>query len=176
MKPRVLILHVAIITIVFFVVLAFASLFYGMGYWGKADLTMTYLGGSYGTYRCNGSVQVAFSPFLYPLSHMAGDSSISEPFQTIYDSVSAGSYSGSHYYEMNGSASNIGRLPDINEVKNEAVFSVVFPEFLKNLPYYFGASLAIAVTVETLYRRYSERNHVRNMTDNLGEKPTGSME
>jgi hypothetical protein len=176
MKSRVLILHVAIMTTVFFVVLAFASLFYGMGYWGKADVTMTYLGGSYGTYLCNGSVQVSFSPFLYPISHMAGDSSISEQFQTAYDSVSAGSYSGRHYYEMNGSASNIGRLPDINEVKDEAVLSLVFPEFLKNLPYYFGASLAAAITVEILYRRYSGRSQHGNATENLVEKATGSLD
>jgi hypothetical protein len=104
-------------------------------------------------YVGSGNASVSLSIFLYPVSFLSGKSVMSEQFTRTASSVSPETFSGRHHYNPDASASNIGTLTPIDVVKREVMLSLVYPEFLRNVPFYFGLAVAVVVVAETAKRR-----------------------
>ena len=115
------------------------------------NVSRDFIGGAYGVLIYYGNVTVSFSPFLYPISHMTGNSFISRPFTKTYRSVWLGSRD-RHYYE-NKTARIIGEVPSISDVEKDVMFEVTFSELLKNLPYYLGAALTFVLVLEVIRQK-----------------------
>jgi hypothetical protein len=130
-----------------------AALCLGIGYGGQVSLSRSFIGGPYGTYVDSGNASVSLSPFLYPVSFLFGKSAMSELFTRTASSVSSDTFSGRHYYNPDRSASNIGTLVPIDEIKREAMFALVYPEFLENLPFYFCLAVSIIAVAEAIRRK-----------------------
>lgn len=134
-----------------------AALQSNVGYEGEVNISRDFIGGAYGTCIYYGNVTVSFSPFLYPISHMIGNSFISRPFMKTHHSVRLASSTGSHYYE-NETAQNIGRVPSISDGEKDVMFEVAFSEFLKNLPYYLGVALTVVLVLEAIRQKRREQS------------------